>query len=188
MEPLSPLLPFTMTFFHFASTCATLALLYFASVIVYRLHFHPLAKFAGPLLGRCTTYYTWRGIIRRDRCVESYRLLQKYGNPFPIAPNELIFADRKSHNDIYGQCSNPCLKDDDTYARLSAMGSRSILIESGRYRHARLRRVVAHGFSNRALLEYESVIAWRVGKLVDDVLQPLSGGGTFNIFPVPGQH
>jgi hypothetical protein len=56
--------------------------LYAFVVIVYRLFFHPLARYPGPILAKITdlylTYHAWKG----DRHLEFYRCHEKYGmNP-----------------------------------------------------------------------------------------------------------
>jgi hypothetical protein len=48
------------------------------AIIVYRIWFHPLAKFPGPVLAKVTNlyggYYAWRGDLHLDmmRCHEKY--------------------------------------------------------------------------------------------------------------------
>jgi hypothetical protein len=55
---------------------------YILGVIVYRLTFHPLAKYPGPFLAKITdvylAYYAWKG----DRHLEFYRCHGKYGIQF----------------------------------------------------------------------------------------------------------
>lgn len=49
------------------------------AIITYRIFFHPLAKYPGPLIAKVTDayqlYYAWRG----DRHLQFWRLHQKYG-------------------------------------------------------------------------------------------------------------
>ena len=59
-------------------------------VIVYRLYFHPLAKYPGPLLARITTlygaYHGWKG----DFATVLYECHEKYGDCVRWNPNYLI--------------------------------------------------------------------------------------------------
>lgn len=49
------------------------------STIVYRIFFHPLAKYPGPFLAKITDgyqlYHAWKG----DRHIDFWRMHQKYG-------------------------------------------------------------------------------------------------------------
>lgn len=58
------------------------SIVYVASVIVYRLAFHPLSKYPGPFLAKITDihigWHAWRG----DRHLHFYRCHEKYGKIF----------------------------------------------------------------------------------------------------------
>jgi hypothetical protein len=48
-------------------------------VVAYRLLFHPLAKYPGPLLARATSWYDFYYISKGDRHLELWRLHEIYG-------------------------------------------------------------------------------------------------------------
>lgn len=56
-----------------------LTLCQFAGLVVYRLCFHPLAKYPGPFLAKITDvhqlYHAWKG----DRHLEFWRMHERYG-------------------------------------------------------------------------------------------------------------
>lgn len=57
---------------------------------MYRLFFHPLAKYPGPLLGKITglygAYHAWKGDLHLD----IWRCHLKYGKDVRYGPNRLL--------------------------------------------------------------------------------------------------
>ena len=158
---------------------ATLGLLflYVASVIAYRVYFHPLAKFPGPLLGKFSEVLTWRSIVAYDRTLRQHDLVEKYGSPVRISTNELVFADMKSWTDVYGQSPNPCTKDPAFYNAFTATGAVNLLNAVHRGQHARLRRLLSHSFSLKTILQSETLIASKVEDFVTHIFADSSQKG-----------
>ena len=79
----STLLGVSLHFISELSTRRLIAAQKLLSTCIYRLHFHPLAQYPGPLLGRLTdwynVYHAWNG----DRHIDMHKLHQKYGKPNP---------------------------------------------------------------------------------------------------------
>lgn len=65
-------------------------LLQLVGLVVYRLAFHPLAKYPGPFLARITNlyaaYHSWKG----DLHIDMWRCHEKYGDHVRYAPNGLL--------------------------------------------------------------------------------------------------
>ncbi|KAL3298791.1 isotrichodermin C-15 hydroxylase (cytochrome P-450 monooxygenase CYP65A1) [Colletotrichum asianum] len=75
---------------------------YFLVICIYRLTFHPLAKFPGPKLAAISDLWyalAWTS-SRHPFIIEKAHL--KYGEVVRIAPNELCFATVPAYRDIYG--------------------------------------------------------------------------------------
>ena len=83
-----------------------------------------------------------------------------------MGTNNLVFADMETFAQIYGQSSNPCLKDSAAYKGLSATGEVNILNVVDRDQHARLRRLISHSFSLKSLLENEDFLLEKVDEFV----------------------
>ncbi|KAH8815289.1 cytochrome P450 [Xylogone sp. PMI_703] len=173
----------------FLRTLFALSLFYILTVIIYRIYFHHLAKYPGPLLGRFTSLPKMIAMARKDRIRWQNEMLRRYGDPVRISTNELLFGSKKSWQDIYGQSSNPCTKEPSFYDMFTATGATSILNEISRTRHARLRRLVSHGFSQNALLQEEALIHGKIEVYINTVLSPAARKGTsVDIFQKTMEH
>ena len=64
----------------------TIVLLYVLSLIIYRLYFHPLAKFPGPKIAACTTLYEfYYDVVKDGQYIWQIKdLHQEYGE-YPAA-------------------------------------------------------------------------------------------------------
>lgn len=154
-----------------------LPLFYVLATIVYRVYFHPLAKYPGPFCAKFTEIYPMLAMVKRNRVVWQYKMLQKYGSPVRLATNELLFSDMKSWSDIYGQSSNPCPKEKVFYDMFTVTGATSVLNERDRVQHARIRRLLSHGFSLKALLQEEPLVQKKVQEYIDIVIAPAAEKG-----------
>lgn len=150
------------TIFHLISVFAGVFFIYRIWIIVYRLYFHPLASYPGPVLGRISSLYALLMAVKRTHTAKEYELIKKYGSPLRITPNGLLFADAKAWSDIYGQNANPCLKDPAVYNLLTVTGATNLLNAVDRAGHARIRRLVSHNFSLNAILAEEPLLAEKV--------------------------
>ncbi|KAB5575427.1 cytochrome P450 [Coniochaeta sp. 2T2.1] len=166
-----------------------LIVLYGITLIIYRIYLHPLHKYPGPWLGKFTSLPPMLAMARMDRVTWQTSMLRRYGSPVRIGHNELLFGDRQSRHDIYGQSSNSCAKEPFFYNMFTASGATSILSEIDRVRHSRLRRLVSHGFSLGALLRDEKFVRQRVQVFCDVVVEPaVRQGGEVNIYNKMMEH
>ena len=127
-------------------------------IAIYRIFSHPLAKYPGPVLAKLSDLYM---VSAAARCRDTYtrhELHRRYGNVVRTGPNELCFADAASIKDIYGQSSEPCLKAPYFYDGFTLTGLHSVFSTTDRVAHARMRRLFAHGFSERGVLSFQREI------------------------------
>lgn len=143
--------------------------LYVLGLTIYRIYFHPLAKYPGPILAKLTdlyqTYHAWKG----DRHLEFWRCHEKYGNIVRFGPNSLSFNDSTALKDIYGSAKANVRKADfysafpptkDTFNTHSSIDKAS---------HARKRRVLSHAFSDAAIKSMENHILAHVRQFCENL-------------------
>ncbi|VBB80976.1 Putative cytochrome P450 E-class, group I [Podospora comata] len=134
---------------------AVAGLLYTSCLVIYRIFFHPLAKYPGPLLAKLTDaymlYYAWRG----DRHLEFWRMHEKYGKFVRFGPNALSANSNTALKEIYGFRAN--VRKAEFY---DAFVHPAPNTHNARDRdlHARKRRVLSHAFSDGAIKEVERYI------------------------------
>ena len=135
---------------------------------MYRLNFHPLAKYPGPLLGRITSlhslYLAWSG--ERHLAFERYH--QRYGTIVRFGPKHLSFNSAEALQTIYGFKANQ--RKADFYHAFPVMpGAYSTHSAVDKALHARKRRVLSQAFSENAMNSLEKYILGVVRSLCDNI-------------------
>lgn len=157
---------------HFASSIVLVALLYVVLLAIYRIYFHPLAKYPGPWLGKLTEWNTVFASLRGESTRTRHAWSQQYGpGPVRIGPNELLFSDIKSAKDIYGQTSSICIKDPAFYGPFTVCGARNVFNSYDRGEHARIRRLFSHAFSMAEIKKTQA----RIVPIIEKCLNIIGG-------------
>ncbi|KAI3320504.1 cytochrome P450 [Xylariaceae sp. AK1471] len=131
-------------------------------VVVYRLYFHPLARYPGPILHRLcgipTLYHAGKG----DLHYHLYALHYQYGKFVRYSPNKVSINSVKALPDIYGFNKNTS-KPEEFYSAFR-VNKRAIntFNTSSKEAHRRKRRIMAKAFSETSLQSYEAFISFRV--------------------------
>ncbi|KAK8133242.1 hypothetical protein PG999_001415 [Apiospora kogelbergensis] len=153
-----------------------------AARIIYNVFTHPLRRFPGPLLSRCTrayySYYRATGQLE----LKTKELHDKYGSTVRIAPDELSFNGGTAWEDIYGHKSKKrheirLQKEPFFYLGAVAPNGEKNLGACSDRDHARIRGVLSSAFSERALFDQESMLVGHVNHLVQR-LRDLQGRPT----------
>ncbi|KAI1802364.1 cytochrome P450 [Daldinia bambusicola] len=142
---------------------------YWVYQIIYNLYFHPLSKIPGPWIAAISDipYCSWMLGGRQP-----YKLLElhnKYGHAVRVAPNEVSFNTAQSWKDIYGQKPGRPIFIKGTFydgGNFAGNGISSIISERRPEVHKEMRSTLAGAFSDRAIVEQESLVATSVDKLV----------------------
>lgn len=143
--------------FNIISFSLAVSLLYLVVITVYRVTFHPLAKYPGPFFAKITDWYSVYHAWKGDRHLEFWRCHEKYGPVVRFGPNSLSINSNTALKTIYGHRANvkksqfysvfPPTKD--TFNTHSSIDKAS---------HARKRRVLSHAFSDSAIKTMEKYI------------------------------
>lgn len=142
--------------------------LYGIALVVYRIYFHPLSSYPGPIAAKMTdlysTYHAWKG----DRHLEFWRCHEKYGSIVRFGPNSLSFNTSTALKEIYGYKAN--VRKGDFYlafpATKDAVSTHSAIDKAA---HARKRRVLSHAFSDTAIKSMEKYILSHILQLCSNL-------------------
>ncbi|KAH8670784.1 averantin oxidoreductase [Xylariales sp. PMI_506] len=162
---------------------ATLAFVYTTWMCIYNIYFHPLARFPGPLLAKISPVYSIWGLFRGRWPFDVHQLHLKYGPIVRLMPNELAFTDTQAWKDIYGhrQGHPQFHKDPIHVGSVQDLPGATTLTMANDADHSRQRRTLAHAFSQKALLEQESIIRGYVDLLIEKLTPIAHRGETVNM-------
>ncbi|EPE08411.1 cytochrome p450 monooxygenase [Ophiostoma piceae UAMH 11346] len=159
------------------------ATLYTLWTVVYNLYFHPLARFPGPFLAKISPIYSIYGLARGRWPLDVHQVHLKYGPIVRLMPNELSFTDPEAWRDIYGhrQGHQQFHKDPIHVGSIQDIPGSTTLTMSDDVNHTRQRRTLAHAFSQKALLEQESIIRGYVDLFVEKLTVFATSGERVNM-------
>lgn len=94
-------------------------------------------------------------------------LHERYGPAIRIGPNELAFNTPQAFRDIYGTRSGKCFPKARSFYPLPINGVEPVSVAVEDDVHARQRKLLSYGFSDRALREQEGLIMGFVNTLIE---------------------
>ncbi|KAG6110715.1 hypothetical protein E4U31_005416 [Claviceps sp. LM219 group G6] len=145
---------------------AGLGALYTFCLVVYRILFHPLAKYPGPFLAKVTDGYQLYHAYKGDRHLEFWRMHQRYGKVVRFGPNSLSFNSSQSLRDIYGFRSN--VRKAEFYDAFVHPAANTHNTRDKEV-HARKRRVLSQAFSESAMKEMQRYILGNVRTFCEQI-------------------
>ncbi|KAL2851865.1 cytochrome P450 [Aspergillus pseudoustus] len=145
----------------------SVALLPVLTKALYNLYLHPLSRFPGPRSHAISRIpYLYRSIMG-TLPLDMLTFHAKYGNVVRIAPDELAFAHADAWKEIQGHKGKDALEMEKARWFYRPLPEDPLhIVNEGREEHGRLRRQMAHGFSERAMREQEGVIRGYVDLLI----------------------
>jgi cytochrome P450 len=126
---------------------------------IYYVYFHPLSRLPGPKLYAVSHIpHTWAQITGRKPFM-IHQLHEKYGNIVRYSPQQVSLCDDASYKEVLTNKPGrgQLMKDPLVYSSLSGK-AHSILTTPSDEEHSRFRRLLAHGFSEKAVREQEPVL------------------------------
>ncbi len=135
---------------------------------MYNLYFHPLSRYPGPKLAVCSPISHLMWDIRGKQHAVIKDLHDKYGEVVRIAPNALAYRAAAAWKDIYGhrkKGQKVFLKDPALYS--PTPNGVNAVITANYHDHQRMRRLLTHAFSNKALGEQEGILHTYADMLID---------------------
>ncbi|KAI9166344.1 Cytochrome P450 monooxygenase atnE [Paramyrothecium foliicola] len=134
-------------------TYAVGALLTYAIfTLTYRLAFHPLSKYPGPLLSRLTNGYSGYHAIRRRLHLATYADHLKYGPVIRQGPNRLVFNTITALQDIY---LHPNVIKAQTYKHSQFSRQTNIFGTVEKEKHRQKRKMYGQVLADRSLRAFE---------------------------------
>ncbi|KAK4228689.1 Tryprostatin B 6-hydroxylase [Podospora fimiseda] len=135
---------------------ATYLISLFTSIVIYRLFFHPLRHFPGPLVAKITRLHApW--LARNGQWhIEQEKLFKKYGNIVRVAPNELYIATSDAIDKIHASRSKCRKKDAGVYNALESKGQFNLDGILTREEHRWRRQVWERAMTTKQLGIYEN--------------------------------
>lgn len=144
------------------------------------MYLHPLSKYPGPILAGATkipvAYVTWNGTLSHWQLA----LHERYdGDVVRISPDELSFISPSAWKDMYANRQggiNPFAKD------MVIFGGVQNIVTANDADHSRMRRLLSHAFSDKALREQEPLIQVYVDNLISGLKNQCKGSeGEFDL-------
>ncbi|EXJ66783.1 uncharacterized protein A1O5_09978 [Cladophialophora psammophila CBS 110553] len=153
---------------------------YYVALGVYNIWFHPLRHYPGPVQNAATRLtWSFQVISGRSQFLLS-QLHEKYGDVVRIGPNELSYTSSKAWKDIYQSRSGKSQfqKDPLHYQKHDKIPSLHVSSDAD---HTRMRRLISHAFSDKALRDQEPIMKQYSDLLVKRLHEATESGDPVNI-------
>ena len=152
--------------------------LYYIGNIIWTAFFDPLSHVPGPKLWVAFPIVRWISLFRGRLDRDIRALHNSYGEAVRFSPNEVSFNTAQGWTDIYSFKNQPQLPKP---ATRSEPGRPPSIISANDTDHSRMRRALAHGFSERALREQEGLMQGYIDLLISKLKDVAVSGQPTNM-------
>ncbi|KAL5044872.1 hypothetical protein BDW71DRAFT_209001 [Aspergillus fruticulosus] len=178
MAVTDPLLAIALSPKDIASVFLLVSVTFAALHYCYNIFFHPLAKYPGPRLRAASQIPFLLGLVKGRHHLIIRELHERYGTVVRFAPGHLSYISADAWREIYGHKKHgePEMSKETRWNVADPNGPTVFL--SSRERHSHYRRLLSHGFSDRALREQEPLLRSYVDLLIRGLRRVSNHGKT----------
>ncbi|KAI1824076.1 cytochrome P450 [Xylaria intraflava] len=145
---------------------ALILLPYFGLVVAYRLFFHPLRAYPGPVLAIISDVYTGFYALRMRLHLVTYHDLKSYGPVVRHGPNKLVFSSPNALQDIY---NNDRVTKSHVYELTIASGKPSIFNAIDRQKHREKRKLIGQAITEKAMRSFEPTMSEQIDIFIEQI-------------------
>ncbi|CAK7212888.1 hypothetical protein SCUCBS95973_001613 [Sporothrix curviconia] len=159
---------------------AGLFLVYRVGLVIYRLFFHPLAKFPGPPLYAASYLpFQFHDKVLGTFVMSTLQLHEKYGPIVRVSPTRLSIDGALGWADVFAR--RPGVPEFDKFHQFYGLPKPVAIIAAPRDDHRRQRRLLAHAFSEAALQAQEGYLTMYVDLLVQRMRERAAAGEAVDV-------
>ena len=158
----------------------TQLVIYYVSLLAYNIALHPLRKYPGPRIKAAVPWWSAISYLRGTTPEEFLDLHNRYGPVVRTGPNELSYINPTAFKEIYGHTKRGKQEFSKDGRYHSGLAGEPIIINADRHYHSNIRKLLAHGFSEKSLRAQEAVLQEYVGVLFQK-LQENSQNGAVSV-------
>ncbi|TGO80934.1 hypothetical protein BPOR_1507g00010 [Botrytis porri] len=174
------------------------AALFFYSIAlaIYRIWFHPLSKIPGPPLlatidiinqTKANRYIRWGSNVDGTFPREVSRLHKQFGPIIRVGPNRIAVDGSIGYPEVYSLKAKGLAGTFDKVHDYIFDGDHKTILGAPNELHRRLRRSLAHSFSDAAIREQEGIIEKHVNMLLEQLTCKAELGETVDTVKCPDQ-
>lgn len=156
-------------------------IVYLIGLVIYRLFFHPFAKYPGPFLAKISYFHALYHAWLQDTPVEQLRCHRKYGHVVRYGPNTIMFDQPAARNEILGAGKNFTKGKSYVVVNKTPEAPPNISVQFDNKKHAQRKRIITQAFSERALRQsqgYAKVHIDVLGDVISDLPKEYDGKWT----------
>ncbi|KAI0415028.1 cytochrome P450 [Xylaria grammica] len=150
-----------------AKYTAAIFLFWFFVLTTYRLFFHPLRNYPGPLFAKISDAYAGFFAVKMSLHLATYSDLKKYGPVVRHGPNKLVFNSATALRDIYNTEKTNKSR---TYLLTIASGKPSVFSMLDKRNHRVRRRIMAQAVNDKAIRAFEPTMTEQIEIFIQQLL------------------